>query len=1339
MDIRSRRGTHRALRGAEIAFDAIAIEGGLLAADWLARVAQLGAPHQDPSDYGVLKGLELRDEIGRYWRIARAHWSDFAAGLESQAEPDALARRFMLALLRDAFGFADLAERPPRSAVTPLSSDPADGSREPVMLGGLAWPLTAIDPAGRVPLVCAPAGSGLDTPHPHLGDDHRKRSAFGLIQEFLNTADQALWGLCADGLRLRLVRDNASLTRPAWVELDLARIFTEGLYPDFAAAWLLIHRSRFGRAEQDPDTCPLEAWRSAAREEGTRARERLRGGFEDALLTLGQGFLAHPSNQALRQALHDGALQRHDYFGQLLRLVYRFIFLLTIEERGLLHPKGTPGEVQDRYAAGYALQRLRDRAARRAAHDRHDDLWEALRIVFRGLAGGEPALGLPALAGLFAPGQCSDLDAARLDNRALLGALFRLCWLREPVGLTRVNWRDMGPDELGYVYEGLLELVPQIAQDGRTFRFAGRDESRGNARKTSGSYYTPDSLVEILLDSALEPVLETTVARNPDHADEALVSLAIIDPACGSGHFLLAAARRLAERVARLKAQGTPTPEDYRHALRQVVGRCIYGVDLNPLAVELCKVALWMEAVDPGLPLTFLDSHIRHGNALLGTRHALMSDGIPDEAWAALEGDAAKLANALKKKNKAERGGQMHLSLGVPVGTSGLRAAVDQVESTPDTDAASLAQKETRWAELLASEPWRHEKLVHDTWCAAFLWPKGEPGPVVEAAPTDAVWRALADGERPSPVLEATADRLARDYALFHWELAFPQVFERGGFDVVLGNPPWERVKLQEQEFFASRDDTIAGARNAAERKRLINELPIRNPDLANEWSRESRVAQGTTHFIRQAGRYPLCGKGDINTYALFAEHNWHVLGPHGRAGFIVPTGIATDDTTKDYFGALVAGGHLARFFSFENEALLFREVHHAFKFALLTIDGAGETNQADLVFFARYPSDLDDAERHFALSASDFDVLNPNTRNCPTFRTGRDARLNMALYRRAGVLWRENYPDGNPWGLRFMAMLHMANDSGLFRTRADLAQAGWTLAGNRFVKDGQLMLPLYEAKMIHHYDHRFGSYEAQTDAQSNQGKLPELTDEDHADPHRTTLPRYWVEQAEVDDVLDDRWDREWLLGWRDICRSTDKRTVIPTVIPRSAVADTFLLAMPSSEPTLTACLYANLSSLPLDYAARQKVGGVHLKYNVLRQLPVLPPSAFEGEAPWSRTETLRHWLLARTLELTYTAWDLQPFARDCGYDGPPFIWDPDRRLRLQCELEAAFFHLYGVSRDDAEYILGTFEVLERIEIRNHGEFRTRGVVLECYDALAQAATTGRPYCSPLGPPRRAE
>ena len=894
----------------------------------------------------------------------------------------------------------------------------------------------------------------------------------------------------------------------------------------------------------------------------------------------------------------------------------------------------------------------------------------------------------------------------------------------------------MGPDELGYVYEGLLELVPQITGDGRSFSFAGADESRGHARKTTGSYYTPDELVQLLLASALDPVVTRTVDAHPERPVDALLELAIVDPACGSGHFLLAAARRLADRVARIRAGGTPTPDDYQHALRDVVRRCIYGVDMNPLAVEICKVGLWMESIDPGLPLTFLESHIRCGNSLIGTSRALMDEQVPDAAWVALEGDDRKVTKSLKRRNRDEIAGQWGLPFEPRGETGALDDAMRAVEQALDTDASALAEKQRRWKALLASEAYEHEKLVADVWCAAFLWPKVAPGPVAEAAPTTGTWLALRDRESPpSPVLVETTRRIAEDYGLFHWELAFPQVFTRGGFDVLLGNPPWERVKLQEQEFFATREPSIAMARNAAARKKLIAALPATNPILWKEWTGATRIAQGLSHFVRQSGRYPLCGKGDVNTYALFAEHNWRVLAPYGSAGFIVPGGIVTDDTTKEYFQALLDRSVLASVHHFENESLVFKGLHHAYRFVLLTIR---ESPQADLVFYSRRAVDIDDRWRHFALTPADFAALNPNTRTCPTFRSQRDASINLAIYRRAGVLWREGDPDGNPWGLRFLSMFHMANDSGLFRTRPELASAGWRLDAGRFEKDGEVVLPLYEAKMVHQFDHRFGSYEVQSAAQAKQGKLPELDHVAHADPGRITLSRYWVHEDEVAARLEDAWDRHWLLGWRDITGAEKIRTVIACIIPRTAVNHTFPFALLSPDPQLVASLYANLSSIAFDYCARQKVGGVHLTFFTMRQLPVLRPETYAMPAPWAPSIRIRDWLLPRVLELTYTAWDLKAFAEDCNDDRPPHIWDPERRLQLRCEIDAAFLHLYGLSRDDTAYILDTFPVLARSEEREHGEYRTKRVVLETYDALAAASAKGMSYDSPLGLPRRA-
>jgi hypothetical protein len=1311
-------------RETQLAFEALSIEGGLLSPEWLSRAAQLGAGGQSEADYRIPKGLNLRDEIGRFWRIAQAHWSDFAAGRTGKSDPHLLSERFVEVLLRDSFGFGSLAKA------------------LPVVLAERSYPIGYAALCGRVPVIIAPAGSGLDTLAPAFGDGSRRRSAFGLAQEYLNAADGAMWGVASDGITLRIVRDNASLTRPAWIEADLARIFTEERYADFAALWLILHETRFGREVQPVNECALEVWRSAGREEGTRAREHLRRGVEDALIALGQGFLAHPENQTLRADLQTGSLSTRDYFNQLLRLVYRLIFLLTVEERGLLHPAGTSDSAKTLYTQGYSLRRLRDRSVKRSAHDRFSDLWAAMKVAFGGVSAGESRLGLPALAGIFAASQCKNLDACKLENRALLLAVFKLAWLREEGSLARVNWRDMGPEELGSVYESLLELVPQITKDGRQFAFATGDGTKGNARKTTGSYYTPDSLVQVLLDSALEPVIADAIAKHPGSAEQALLDLSIVDPACGSGHFLLAAARRLASHVARLQANGTPSAAEYRHALRQVVGRCIYGVDLNPMAVELCKVSLWMEAVEPGLPLTFLNSHIQHGNALLGTTPELMAKGIPDAAWETIEGDDKKTASALKKRNKMAAEGQRSLdtlwSKPSEAEAQAVARAVADLEAASDTNPEALAKKESQWDGILGSAEYRHQKLVADTWCAAFVWPK-QPGTQADAAPTNDLWRQIRDRQGRTPALTVTTtEELAEQYKFFHWHLQFPHVVSKGGFDLVLGNPPWERVKLQEQEFFASRSDDIANAANAAARKKLIAALPKKDPATWSAWCTASRNAEGQSHFVRQSCRFPLCGKGDVNTYTLFAEHNRGILGPSGRAGFIVPTGIATDDTTKEYFGSLISSGQLVSLYDFQNvaSANLFRGIgHDNIKFALLTIS-AQRVGDPEFVFYARSTEELKDPRRRFSITAADISVLNPNTRTCATFRSRRDADINLALYRRANVLWREDGPDGNPWGLRFMRMLDMANDSGLFRTRAELEAAGWKRDGSEYFLGKLRARPLVEAKMVHHFDHRFGDYSDRPAEKegTDTRNLPFIPAERLMNPRYAPSPRYWVVESEINERIQARWPRDWFLCWRDICRSIDQRTVIASLIPKSATATTPLM-FSDLQPACLACLYASLCSFPLDYAARQKVGGTHLSYSYMKQLPVLAPSTYSAQAPWEREIVLRDWLLSRVVELTYTAWDLEAFAIDVGYDGPPFRWDSMRRQNLRAELDAAFFHLYGLSRDDTDFVMGTFPIVKNNDEKTYGEYRTKRIILDVYDAMADAARTGRPYQSRLDPP----
>jgi hypothetical protein len=1309
-------------REAQLAFDALSIEGSLLSPEWLSRAAQLAAGGQSEADYRIPKGLNLRDEIGRFWRIAQAHWSDFVVGRAGQANVRLVAERFTLALLRESLGFASLVKA------------------EPVVIAERRYPIGFAALGGRVPVVIAAAGSGLDGLSPAFGDGGRRRSAFGLVQEYLNAADGAMWGVACDGLTLRIVRDNASLTRPAWIEADLQRIFTEERYADFAALWLLAYETRFGRDGQPVSECALETWRNAGREEGTRAREHLRRGVEDALIALGQGFLAHPDNQALRGALGSGALAPKDYFNQLLRLVYRLIFLLTVEERGVLHPDGADEKAKALYKAGYSLRRLSERSVRRSAHDRFADLWVAAKIVFRGVETGEAQLGLPALGGIFAKEQCRALDSAKLENRALLLAVFKLAWLRENGALARVNWRDMGPEELGSVYESLLELVPQITKDGRQFAFATGGETKGNARKTTGSYYTPNSLVQMLLDSALEPVVKDTIAKHPENPVEALLGLSVVDPACGSGHFLLAAARRLAGHVARISANGTPSAAEYRHALRLVVGRCIYGVDLNPMAVELCKVSLWMEAVEPGLPLTFLNSHIQHGNALLGTTPELMAKGIPDAAWQPIEGDDRKTASALRKRNKlagegALRGRAVFASTGADESLI-VAKAVAELEAAPDANSDALAKKESQWGRILSSAEYLHQKLIADSWCAAFVWPQ-QPGALSDAAPTNEMWQRLRDTQRGGCALTTkVVEELAEQYCFFHWHLQFPQVFAKGGFDVVLGNPPWEKVKLLEQEFFASRSEEIAQAPNAAARKRLIAALVRTDSSLASEWSAASRISEGQSHFVRQSSRYPLCGRGDVNTYALFAEHNRSIVGPHGRSGFIVPTGIATDDTTKLYFNALVDSGRIVSLYDFQSGPGLFGAIGHGtFKFCVLTVSGSPSDRPAAYSFYSRSAEAARSPASVFSLSATDLRALNPNTRTCPTFRSRRDADINLALYRAAGVLWVEDDPSGNPWALQFVRMIDMTNDAAMFRTRAQIESLGARrVSGSRFDEGGRVYLPLMEAKMVHHFDHRYGDYSDQPEDSENTS-LPDVPVEKLVDPNYSPMPWYWVPASEVSSRLAGRWFREWLFGWRDVTKPQNERTVISALIPLVGAGNKIPLMLTPAAPASIVALHANLSAFVLDYAARQKVGGATLNYFIIKQFPVLAPHTYDRACPWSPGIVAKDWLVPRVLELTFTAWDLEPFARDVGYDGPPFRWAPERRFLLRCELDAAFFHLYGLSRDDTDYVMGTFPIVRKHDEKAHGEYRTKRVILEIYDAMAEAMRSGNVYKTRVEPP----
>jgi hypothetical protein len=1290
-------------------FESIRSEGALLPADLLQRVAErdkdLGGLRGE--DYGLPPNEPLNEAIVRSWNRLVGAWGSFREAREKLPEDDpgttVTRDRWLLVLLQE-LGYG---------RVQTATAVEIEGKSYAVSHG---WESVPIHLMGcNVPLDRRSKGvAGAATQSPH-----------GTVQELLNRSDERLWGIVSNGLVLRVLRDNSSLTRQAYLDFDLEEMFEGEVYSDFVLLWLTCHASRV--EGEKPHECWLERWSQEAVKQGTRALDGLRNGVEEAIAALGSGFLQPGRNSELRAALRDGGLSTQDYYRELLRLVYRLLFLFVAEDRGLLFDPRSSEEARSRYRDWYSTRRLRELAGRRRG-TKHADLYDQLKLVMRGLGAddGCPPLGLPALGSfLWSDKALPYLDAVSLPNGALLDAIRALATVRDGKVLRSVDYKNLGAEELGSVYESLLELHPELNADAGTFALT---TAAGNERKTTGSYYTPSSLISCLLDSALDPVLDEAAAKG----EEAILDLKVCDPACGSGHFLVAAAHRIAKRLASVRTgDEEPSPEATRHALRDVVSRCLYGVDVNPMAVELCKVSLWMEALDPGRPLSFLDAHIKCGNSLLGTTVALIDGGVPDDAFKVIEGDDKDIARSLRAQNKEERKGQLSLDDLAASLLDELEEEASALESVNDDSVESVHEQECRLADLLSSQSYERAKLTADAWCAAFVQRKIAGRARVA---TGAIRRIASGGLVPDATIEEVK-RLASEYRFVHWEVEFPLVFGRdaGGFDVVLGNPPWERVKLQEKEFFAGHPE-IAGARNAAARKRLIAALENGDPHLYGSWLAALRRSEGESHLVRSTGRYPLCGRGDVNTYSVFAELMRSLVSDIGRVGCILPLGIATDDTTKLFFSDLVSVRAIVSLYGFENEEFVFPGIHHATKFCLLTMAGSERPSEtAEFAFFCRQVAALSDSDRRFALTAGDITLLNPNTRTCPVFRTSRDAELTKGIYRCVPVLVDESRGEGgNPWGVSLMSMFHMANDSHLFRTREELESEGFALDANVFVHGDERLLPLYEGKMVHQFDHRFGTYNGQTEAQANQGKLPELSDEMHSDPTLLPLPRYWVEEKNVAKVVS---DLGWFIGFRDMTSSVVLRTVIASFVPMAAVNHKLPLLTTSRRPQDASSLLAILDSFVLDFVARQKLGGTSLAFFVLKQFPVLEPRLFEAIAPWDGSRSLGKWTADRVIELVYTSDDAAPVATDLGRRGPPFRWDSERRANLRAELDAAFFHLYGLERDDVDYVMDTFWVVRDRDVRAHGEYRTKRLILEIYDELAEAIATGRPYQTRLDPP----
>ena len=1294
-----------------LSFASIRIEGSLLLPDVLAKVAAGEAPEQASSNYDILPGLKLRDEVLRYWTVGRALWTRFEAGRtgpNASAVKVAFARDLLTRVLD--FGFDD--DTKSRGGFQTLW---AKNGSVPIVISGE----TNVDEIRSIPTTS--------------GKPVRKTPS-AWLQNLLNVNGAALWGIATDGMRLRLLRDNDSLTRPALIEIDLDKIFRENLHDEFTVFWLLCHHTRFGKGDGNPDDCTLERWRGLGNTEGVTARDRLRDGVELALYHLGTGFLEHPANSALRDRLlanvpiahgsnEEGGskaevpatprLAVQDFHKQLLRMVYRLIFLMTAEDRGVLLDPNATDEAEALFRTGYSTDKLRERSRQRAAWDRHADAYQGIRVLNRAARTGEPRLGIPALGGIFAADQCPDIDDLPILNQRFLQALYHLSWMQHAKSLVRINWRDMETEELGSVYESLLELTPAITENAQLFYFVrgegdptkDREEARDNSRKLSGSYYTRDPLVQLLLDQALDPLVEQLISANPDNP-EVLLTLDVVDPACGSGHFLLGAARRIANSLAELRTLGSATESDYRHAMRDVIAHCIYGVDRNPFAVELCRVALWLESVEPGRPLGFLSNHILHGDSLVGIVHpAMLKAGVPDAAFDALtDVDEKSVSSELKRWNKELRSGKaatgMLSEYAIP---QEIVTAAEDLLAMPAETLDDIAAQAAAYDDLVKTDSWKRFKLAGEAYVSAFYTPKAGPVSIRDTngiPTTETVWSALREGA-PTP----TFTNVAKARGSFDWYLAFPQVFEKGGFDLVLGNPPWETMSPDVKEFFSRYD---GGIRFLAKEEQVarMNEL-LALPGVQDEWDDYCRDLYVSANFFKKSGRYTLfaegnLGKGDFNVYRMFVELALRITKPGGRAAQFVPENLYNGANAAAIRGHLFEACELQTLVGFENTGEIWFETDSRLKFCLYVAKPKGQTEVFSAAFGVNSHEKLAALKARIPITipVSLVREFSPDAQAIAEVAHPSDIEISSKLYARFPKFG-ESKPDLP--ARKYARELDMGGDRDDF-------------------EDGAEGLPVFEGRMIEAFDYRAKAYV------SGRGRAAVWRELSFSAGDKMIGPQWRLAEEAIPDKIGNRW-RRYRLAFCDVASPTNQRALMSAVVPPNVVCG-------HSAPTVELDGYAGpdmlilisaMNSVTIDYLAKKKVA-LHMSFTVLDSIPL--PRKYDGS-------TLHRALAQRALLLSAAGDEMQDFwllnaplvglNPEATYPHDNTAWR--RRLRTEIDVLVAR-DLFGLSKRELEYMLDpkailgpdcdfeTFGTLRRAEEREFGRFETRDSIAAIWDDL---------------------
>jgi len=1080
------------------------------------------------------------------------------------------------------------------------------------------------------------------------------------------TTGNLRWGILTNGAKWRLYWAGARSVIDDYLELDLSRILRldddlldTGVSDEERDHWLTVFTAMFSRTAFERDSANGKSFHDRARADAALYEERVAASLSELVFKrlypeLGKAVAAAAPDDTPLEEVRQATMI----------LLYRLLFVLYAEDRGLL-------PVRDKRFDDYALRLKRlDVGKRKDAGDTFSvtapSLWNYFQTLTAIIDKGDPSLGVPPYnGGLFSEAQTPVLTNIKLGDAVMADALDILSFEQRDGARRYINYRDLSVQQLGSIYERLLEFELTRDNDGLV-------DIRPNifARKNSGSYYTPDDLVLLILDETLEPLIgdamvaftmalddrdskrpaDQQIIRLQKHDPAAAITrLRVCDPAMGSGHFLVSLVDRLtnhaldaiAEAAELAKAAGledyeSPVAEDVRKiratiqhnaeeqgwavsdeqlddpqlVKRMVLKRCVYGVDKNPMAVELAKVSLWLHTFTVGAPLSFIDHHMAVGDSLFGL-------------WVR---DAV---------DKAGAGGGLFLH--EPLANAQRQAAaMKTIEALTDAEIAEAHRSAEMWRDVEAQTgpldgfvsfmhalDWlaagKKGDALKDQRKLVSLWLDGrfgEPIPIArgKAAPDEG--KAKSEEVEAFTAIWRTARELIEEERFLNWQVTFPGVWENwgsaereGGFDAVVGNPPWDRIKLQQVEWFAARRPEIAKAPRASDRGKMIAALKANEDPLFADYQKADRRAADTLAMARKGGNYPLLSRGDINLYSLFVERAHSLVKPSGMVGLLTPSGIASDLSASAFFRKVATGGHLKALFDFENKKVFFPDVHASFKFCVLAFSPSRTFGAAQCAFYMHSVAELKNEEQCFPISASDFARVNPNTGTAPIFRTRRDMALTTAIYGRLPVLVdKSGDAPVAAWPVKYATMFHMTNDSHLFRTRAELEEqeGAWPTGGNRWQSAAGEWAPLYEGKMVQAFDHRAAGIVVNPENLNRPAQPLAATPEQSADPAWLADPQFWVS---VDRSVYP--DLRWVLGFKEITAPTNHRSMIAALFPSVGFGNKVPVLLPNSERRDEWLLAANFNSTAFDFVTRQKVQGQTLNLFIVEQLPVIPPATY--------------------------------------------------------------------------------------------------------------------------------